>query len=211
MPITLTTQAIKEVGHSPVQNGAVKIYDDAKLPSVDTLAHTKVKTELVTYVTSSLRGYYHANEDRFCIYPNLGEIAHHSIEQLEDCAWFGMFDGHGGQGCSETASKRLHEIFVDACQKKVFADEELDFSKVLAESFIEMENDWCQRAKTQRDTSGSCALAVLVHGNNIHVANCGDCEAALISCEIGKPNVVAFKKLNKIHTCVNHSERQRVL
>jgi serine/threonine protein phosphatase PrpC len=67
--------------------------------------------------------------------------------------WFGVYDGHGGDKCSQFLKERLHDEFLKI---KNWRD---DVKKALKEAFYNVENTWMKTG----DKSGSCCLVTLIY------------------------------------------------
>jgi protein phosphatase 2C family protein 2/3 len=96
-------------------------------------------------------------------------------------AFFGVFDGHGGPGAARFASERLLDLIV--------AHPGLGTrpGSALAAAFDALDHEFYDRVVVARSApdSGSTALAALVTGDRLVIANAGDSRAVL--CRGGRP------------------------
>ena len=131
----------------------------------------------MAYGSATREGSAHDNEDRFFVIDDLSATENAPpVSFTETVAYAAVFDGHGGERCSDYLSKALH-------RKIILNDKYDDFVKssetALLESFKEAEDEFCEMAERQSETSGSCAVACLVNGLDVFVAHCGDCRAVV--------------------------------
>lgn len=130
-------------------------------------------------------------EDRSLVLPNLAG--------LNNVHLFAVFDGHGGQACSQFAEDHLPGAIIQAWRNVdstpdsalVHAFENTDRAFLMSSSFSE--------------ESGSTALAALIVDSTLYVANAGDCR-----CVLGKRNGEAVA-LSRDHVPTDPAEKARVL
>ncbi len=106
----------------------------------------------------------------------------HVLSVTGHTAWGGVFDGHRGEEVSEYAAAALPGLF--------------DLSAGEALRRLEV--------GSRRLPSGACAVVFRLDGTQLHVANLGDCELAVVA--DGHAEVVT-----QMHRVSNPRERQRVL
>ena len=83
-----------------------------------------------------------------------------------------IFDGHGGNLCSNFLRDNLHNYIIK--EENLINDTE----NALINSFEKAENDFINNiALKENDKSGSCALVCLIIDNKLYIANCGDSRA----------------------------------
>ena len=72
---------------------------------------------------------------------------------------FGVYDGHGGADCCNFLKENLHNYLLTKYRTKGLED-------IIKGSFAEIDQDFLKRAQKDFyvDTSGSCALVLLVIG-----------------------------------------------
>lgn len=82
--------------------------------------------------------------------------------KVKSCSLFAIYDGHGGAECCNFLKENLHNYFLNTFSVK-------DLKTSLVNSCIKLDNDFFKKAKTDYglDTSGSCALILLVVGRNL--------------------------------------------
>ena len=100
------------------------------------------------------------NEDTICV-----KKINTKIEQI--FYFFGIFDGHGGKGCSSFLQDNLYKYI------KNFSSESLEEAiyqsekEFLSNYAIDMNNNL-------KDTSGSCGIMAVIKNNKLIIANIGD-------------------------------------
>ena len=85
------------------------------------------------------------------------------------CSYFGIYDGHGGAYTADFLRDNLHQY--------VIQDEEFPFNpkQALRNGFARAEQELYEEFMNGgEDKSGSCAIAVLIVGNQCYIANVGD-------------------------------------
>ena len=91
-------------------------------------------------------------------------------------SYFGVFDGHGGKGCSDFLRDNLHNFLFNSQYFPAYP------LQAIKEAFIIAENEFYKKAyDSQRnmliDRSGSCALVMLIINDILYAINLGDCRA----------------------------------
>ena len=120
-------------------------------------------------------------------------------------SFFGIYDGHGGEGCSEYLRDNLHKLICN--NNEYFPDNvpeaiKLGFQKA-EKDFI---NNYALNNKKEIiDRSGSCAVIILIIDNKAYVANVGD-SRCLLSMENGKK----FVEVTKDHKPNSPNEVKRI-
>ncbi|CAD8095732.1 unnamed protein product [Paramecium primaurelia] len=118
------------------------------------------------------------NEDRVSIILNIIKPQSRNTEQWPKCSFFGVYDGHGGALCADYLRDNLHQFVVKepdfpwnpvGAITKGFEAAEKSFLQIAQESYN----------KGIPERSGSCAVVVLIIGDNCYVANVGDSRAVL--------------------------------
>lgn len=110
--------------------------------------------------------------------------------------WFGVYDGHGGDKCSQFLKEHLHRAFF---ANKKWQD---DVRQALKDAFATVERQWAK----QGDNSGSCCLVTLIHDDTCYVANLGDSRAIL-----GSEGMKKVYQISKDHKPSNMNEQQRIM
>eukprot|EP00039_Didymoeca_costata_P018492 m.333692 g.333692 ORF g.333692 m.333692 type:complete len:389 (+) comp17198_c0_seq1:244-1410(+) len=133
----------------------------------------------------------HPNEDRAtAVVDLLGKFAPQDKTYKGDdnkmVSFFGVYDGHGGSTCSEWLRKNLH---VEIAKRLYDRNTEKDLKDVLIRTFDEVEEQECYRF-----APGSCCVTVLIKGNKVFCADCGDSMAVIYG-----PDKKKMHKLNDRH------------
>ena len=116
------------------------------------------------------------NEDKIIVVNHIKKPNSSKLKTWPKISYFGIFDGHGGEGCSEY----LKDNFLQCLVKN--QNFPIDIKKCLTETFKEIEEKFFKEkcSSTEKcDGSGSCALTVLIFDNKLYIANIGDSRAIL--------------------------------
>ena len=141
------------------------------------------------------------NEDKVSIILTIKKPKDFKEEYWPKISYMALFDGHGGNTCSNFLRDNLHNYIIK--NENILKDTE----KSIIESFEKAEDDFLNNiAIKENDKSGSCALVCLIIDNNLYIANCGDSHA-IISINSGKE----IKLLNSIHRPNNIKEKERII
>jgi len=127
------------------------------------------------------------------------EDAHRNVPELErpakekgkkkaavlPFAFFGIYDGHGGDTASDYICQHLHLRFAE-CLSAGGSEESsnLEEQAALRDAILRVEKDWMEDASITKDCSGSTLAVVVIKDNTLLVANVGDSEVIL--CDAGK-------------------------
>lgn len=115
------------------------------------------------------------NEDRVSIILNIIKPLHRKLETWPYCAFFGIYDGHGGSKCADFLRDNLHQL--------IFKDPRFPFNApdAIREGFRQAEMIFMANADCcePKEKSGSCALVVMIVGDVCYVANLGDSRAIM--------------------------------
>eukprot|EP01091_Cochliopodium_minus_P013130 TRINITY_DN4146_c0_g1_i1.p1 TRINITY_DN4146_c0_g1~~TRINITY_DN4146_c0_g1_i1.p1 ORF type:complete len:361 (-),score=50.97 TRINITY_DN4146_c0_g1_i1:25-1107(-) len=93
--------------------------------------------------------------------------------EQEDSSIYAVYDGHSGIQCATFLQKFLH---TNLCTHPCF---DTDLKKALEESFEKTDGEFRKWAVFNDDISGSTAILAMIKGDQLYVANCGDCRAVL--------------------------------
>jgi len=98
-------------------------------------------------------------------------------------SYFGVFDGHGGKGCSDFLRDNLHNYLFNSNYFPAYP------IQAVKEAFIIAEQEFFKKAYDSKrnaliDQSGSCALIMLIINDMLYAINLGDCRA-LMSTDTG--------------------------
>ena len=100
------------------------------------------------------------NEDTICV-----QKINSKIEQI--FYFFGIFDGHGGKGCSSYLKNNLYKYI------KEFSPSSLE--KAIYEAENEFLNNYAlDKEENVKDVSGSCGIMAIIKQNKLIIANIGD-------------------------------------
>lgn len=115
------------------------------------------------------------NEDRVAIILNIMKPLNRSKEQWPKCSFFGVYDGHGGVSCAEFLRDNLHQFVI---REPSFPTNP---KEALRQGFLKAENRFLEAAQksAELDRSGSCAIVILIVGDQCFIANVGDSRAVM--------------------------------
>ena len=140
-------------------------------PNIDNITDRNNKNikGLINPIKSIIKGYAYNtnkgnirnyNEDTICV-----QKINSKIDQI--FYFFGIFDGHGGKGCSSYLQDNLHKHIQDFSAenlKEAIYNSENEF---LTKYAIDINNNL-------KDTSGSCGVIAIIKHNKLIIANIGD-------------------------------------
>ena len=147
------------------------------------------------------------NEDRVSIIINMAKPKNYTKSYWPKTSFFGIYDGHGGNQCSEFLRDSLHKLIlndnnypenVELAIKNGFKNAEKNFFSNFALDPIDNNNIL--------DRSGSCAIVILFVDNIVYIANVGD-SRALFSENNGK----RYIEITEDHKPNNPREKKRVI
>ena len=172
-----------------------------KYPLVKTSRHS-INKYIKSFAVNSYQGLKrNYNEDKVSIILTIKKPKNFLGENWPKISYLAIFDGHGGNSCSNFLRDNLHNYII---KNENFP---LNIEKSLISSFEKAENDFINNIGIkENDKSGSCALVTLLIDNILYVANCGD-SRAIISLNNGKK----IKLLNNIHRPNNFNEKERII
>ena len=169
------------------------------------LASNKTIGSLKSYSYNTFHGLFKAvNEDKVVVINQIKKPASSKMKTWPKISYFGIFDGHGGEGCSEFLKNNLLNYLLE---NKNFP---YDIKTSLTESFDKAEEEFfklkCGEDLEHSDKSGSCALVCLLFDNKIYIANLGD-SRAIMSMNYGSK----VKQLTNDHKPDNPKEFERLI
>ena len=131
------------------------------------------------------------NEDRVSIIINMNKPKNY-IKKWPKISFFGIYDGHGGEGCAEYLRDNLHKLI---CENDFFPDnipEAIEYG--IAKAEYDFLNNYALSPNKEEilDKSGSCAIIILIVDSNIFIANVGD-SRCLLSMDNGNKYIVVTK------------------
>jgi len=90
-----------------------------------------------------------------------------ALSNGDDCYFFGVYDGHGGNGCSLFLKSYLHNYVKDFSKESI--------KEAINEAEEKFIKDYALNEKGEiNDQSGSCGIIALIQKNKCIVANVGD-------------------------------------
>lgn len=121
----------------------------------------------------------HANEDRATAVLDLlrkfaGKEDEYSGDDEKWCAFFGVYDGHGGDTTSEYLKNHLHVRYAQNLWKNNTA---ASIPDVYRKTFHEVDHE-CDNYE-----AGSCCTTVFLKDNTVWCGNAGDSKAVLVTVE----------------------------
>jgi serine/threonine protein phosphatase PrpC len=163
----------------------------------------------LSFTACSVRGVHHEhNEDRLQVVEDLMDLTDSPSIYNRDTpliTYAAVFDGHGGPLCAQYLSQHLH-MCIRAALAKQDLSEGVDMPQALHEGILQCDLDFLRFAETCGDMSGACAVVFLLYGDQLCVANVGDCEASL-----WKPGDGTLAKMSRAHRTADAAESERIL
>ena len=154
------------------------------------------------YATITSSGKRSYNEDRVSIIYNIPKPQGYNENKntpWPNCSFFGLYDGHGGSAACDFLRDNLHKYIIN---DKYFPSNP---QKAIANGFIYAEKIFFKNY-TGLDSSGSCAIVVLIIEKRVYIANVGDSRALLSS-----KNGTKFYPLSRDHRPGDEKEYKRIL
>ncbi|XP_010523631.1 PREDICTED: probable protein phosphatase 2C 27 [Tarenaya hassleriana] len=111
-------------------------------------------------------------EDEHICIDNLGEHLDEKVEFSSPGAFYGVFDGHGGTDAALFVRKNILRFIVE---DSYFP---LCVKKAIKSAFVKADYAFADDSSLDI-SSGTTALAAVIFGRNLIVANAGDCRAVL--------------------------------
>ena len=144
----------------------------------DPKCSTKQIGSLKSFSYNSYQGLFKDyNEDKISITSTIKKPLSSKIKTWPKMAYFSIFDGHGGEECSEFLKNNFMEYLVE---NKNFP---IDIKLSMIESFQKIEEEFfklkCKDTLEESDKSGSCALVAIIIENKLYIANIGDSRAIM--------------------------------
>ena len=152
----------------------------------------KTMSSIKSYGVNTYQGIVrNYNEDRVSIIINMNKPKNYN-KKWPKISFFGIYDGHGGEGCAEFLRDNLHKLI---CENDFFPDnipEAIKFGISKAE--YDFLNNYALSPNKDEilDKSGSCAIIILIVDNYIYIANVGD-SRCLLSMDEGKKYIAITK------------------
>jgi protein phosphatase 2C family protein 2/3 len=144
------------------------------------------------------------NEDRVSIILNIVKPLSYKGSSWPNISFFGIYDGHGGNSCSDFLRDNLHQYIV---KDPLFP---LDPKKAILNGFEQAEKEFCEKKAQYNgrlmDRSGSCAIVLIIIDDMGYVANVGD-SRAVISIDQGR----IVNPLSRDHKPDSDDEKRRIM
>jgi serine/threonine protein phosphatase PrpC len=123
----------------------------------------------------------------------------HSLDNVKDVSLFAaIFDGHSGKRAALHAREKLPVCLSSHLSQGI------DPVTALHKAFQETDSEFIEQARRESMNDGCTAIALLIHKNNLYVANAGDSRALLVR----KDNVVPMSRDHKPNL---DSEKSRIV
>ena len=166
---------------------------------------TKQIGPLKSYSYNTYQGLYKDNnEDRVSVCSLVKKPASSKMKVWPKISYFAVFDGHGGEECSEFLEKNFLNYLVEN------ANFPFDIKLSMIEACQKIEEgffkEFCKDKIENSNFSGSCALIAVVFDNKIYIGNIGDSRAIMSICDGTK-----VKQLTMDHKPDNVKEFERAL
>ncbi|CAN6344669.1 unnamed protein product [Urochloa humidicola] len=171
---------------------------------------TEVEVQGEGFCLASRRGVRHPMEDGYSVINeniNIGEEGSHQL------AFYGVYDGHGGQAAVDFVVDKLGKNVVAALAAATTAsrrqqsapspqsgDDEDEVVAAIRAAYLTTDSEFL----SQGVRGGACAATAVVKGGDLYLANVGDCRAVLGS------RGGAATALTSDHTAGREDERRRI-
>jgi len=144
-----------------------------------------------------MQGWRPSMEDAHVAMGSLSQLGRHKADSWADTGLFGVFDGHGGEQVAKFCAEHLPQAIVDGEPSKAAA--------VLHDSFMLMDQKLVDFGEATLPTDqwhpdyvGCTAVACLVRGDTLIVANAGDSRAVLsqngLACDLSQDHKPDLRK-----------------
>ena len=144
------------------------------------------------------------NEDRVSINININQPKNYKGETpWPKASFFSVYDGHGGNKCAEFLRDNLLSLI---CDNAYFPN---DVKSAIKFGFDQVDKKFLEQSVKNGkiiETSGSCALILLIVENKIYVANVGDSR-----CLISMQNGLIRRDVTRDHKPNYPYEKERIL
>ena len=161
--------------------------------------------KIISYGVNTYRGIIRQyNEDRVTILINASLNKNNNINNnFYKISLFSIYDGHAGNKCCEYLKTYLHHYIFDS---EFFPKNPI---KAIEEGFRNCENNFINSISNSQsqfiESSGSCAIIILIINDSCYIANLGD-SRALYSMDNGKK----FFQLSRDHKPNDPIEKKRI-
>ena len=136
---------------------------------------------LKSYSYNTYKGLYKDyNEDRISVNSLVKKPTSSKMKTWPKISYFAVFDGHGGEECSEFLKNNYLNYLVEN------PNFPFDIKLSMIETFQKVEETFfklkCKDTLEASDKSGSCALVAIIFDNKVYIANIGDSRAIMSIC-----------------------------
>ena len=193
--------------NSPVKSTTLSLnllskkYDDYILPVYSNKKIGPIKSFSYTTYRGIIKEY---NEDKVSVASIIEKPPNSKFSPWPKMSYFAIFDGHGGEDCSEYLRDNFLQFLVE---NKNFP---FDIKVAMTEAFKEIEESFfklkCKDTLEESNISGSCALVAVIFDNKVYMANIGDSRAIM-----SINNGTKIKQLTVDHKPDNLTEFERAL
>ncbi|SGZ53086.1 CIC11C00000001725 [Sungouiella intermedia] len=155
----------------------------------------KDSDKYLAYGLSCMQGWRINMEDA---HATILDLYKDSDEKHDHTAFFGVYDGHGGEKAAIFTGIHLHELIskTDAFKKK-------DYVNALKDGFLSCDEAILEDEETYNDESGCAATSVIVTPSEILCANAGDSRTVM--------SINGYAKaLSYDHKPMNEGEKARI-
>jgi serine/threonine protein phosphatase PrpC len=144
------------------------------------------------------------NEDKYLIVPHIKKPTNANVRTWPKMSLFGIFDGHGGEGCANYLKDNFLTCLLE--DKNFPVDIKMSLQGTLERLETDFHKKFNSDEKNPQDVSGSCALITLIVDNKIYLANIGD-SRAILSLENG----TKYRPITIDHKPNNPKEYERII
>lgn len=120
-------------------------------------------------------------------------------EKRDQVAYFGVFDGHGGEKAAQFTGKRMPHVL-----RKTSGYKKQDYVKMFKDGYLAMDVAIMEDEEMSKDPSGCAATSVLICNDKIVCGNAGD-SRTVMSID-GKCKALSFD-----HKPTNEGEKARIV
>lgn len=158
---------------------------------------------IAAYAAITHNGKREYNEDRVSIIYNIPKPSNYkdtSSHPWPKCSFFGLYDGHGGNGCADYLRNNLHKFIIT---EPHFPQNP---QKAIVNGITKAEKTFLATCEREGDYSGSCAIIIIIIDKRCFIANIGD-SRAILSGNNGNKTYA----LSRDHRPGDEKEYQRIL
>jgi serine/threonine protein phosphatase PrpC len=198
----VASAAVKSVAESSSPSGPINIAPE----------NPAIRIRAIVADSAAMQGRRPKQEDRHVKIPDLTKAAKAlklPIDHLEQpCAFFGVYDGHQGELCSEFVAKNMHMKLLKklTAQQCAEAWTEEHIYATMRDMFCELDAEFLGKFRTAPD--GCTAVVAFITGTRLFVAWSGDSRCLL--CRSTSQGEIATVAMTEDHRPSVPSEADRV-